>query len=205
MATVMVPQTNGDRPVIRCDHCHLMQFVPSNGLCRRCKASLIPEPESSVAVPGESAARFAAPQPAPPLLFDEFDQLLDSLSIGPEIAANIAKCRHAAGLSQRELALRMCVPRTYVSKIENRKAIPTIPSLLKISAALNVRPACIVDTPKHDSLLARLGNELLADPFIRELWESGMPKFDDDDRKSIFAMVTPLPGEELLKFIESKP
>jgi hypothetical protein len=41
------------------------------------------------------------------------------------VAAAIRSLRVRAGLSQRQLALRMSVPRTYVSKIENEKACPT--------------------------------------------------------------------------------
>ena len=41
-------------------------------------------------------------------------------------------------MSQRQLALRMSVPRTYVSKIENEKATPTLSSLERLARALEV-------------------------------------------------------------------
>ncbi len=49
------------------------------------------------------------------------------------VAAAIRSLRIRAGLSQRQLALRMSVPRTYVSKIENEKACPTLGSLERLA------------------------------------------------------------------------
>jgi transcriptional regulator with XRE-family HTH domain len=49
--------------------------------------------------------------------------------------------RQRSGLSQRQLALRMQVPRTYVSKIENEKAVPTLSSLQRLATALEVNVA----------------------------------------------------------------
>ena len=46
--------------------------------------------------------------------------------------------RQKSGLSQRQLALKMQVPRTYVSKIENEKAMPTLSSLQRLATALEV-------------------------------------------------------------------
>ena len=44
------------------------------------------------------------------------------------LATSIRSLRLRSGLSQRQLAGRMAVPRTYVSKIENEKATPTLSS-----------------------------------------------------------------------------
>lgn len=55
-----------------------------------------------------------------------------------DFAFAIKTLRLASGLSQKQLAARMDVPRTYVSKIETRNAIPTIPSLANYARALNV-------------------------------------------------------------------
>ena len=54
------------------------------------------------------------------------------------VAAAIRALRTRAGLSQRQLAQRMNVPRTYVSKIENEKACPTLSSMQRLADALNV-------------------------------------------------------------------
>ena len=55
-----------------------------------------------------------------------------------QVAMAIRNLRLRASLSQRQLALRMGVPRTYVSKIENEKATPTLSSLARLAAALEV-------------------------------------------------------------------
>ena len=84
----------------------------------------------------------------------------------PPVAAAIRSLRVRAGLSQRQLALRMNVPRTYVSKIENEKACPTLGSLERLAGALRVR-ICDLLTTGHtteDDI-----RELSQDEFISEL------------------------------------
>jgi len=52
-----------------------------------------------------------------------------SAEAGLQVAGQVRDIRKARHLSQRQLAGRMQVPRTYISKIENGKAIPTLGSL----------------------------------------------------------------------------
>ena len=60
-----------------------------------------------------------------------------------QLASSIRSLRLRIGLSQRQLAMRMNVPRTYVSKIENEKATPTLSSLERLARALEVTiPSC---------------------------------------------------------------
>jgi transcriptional regulator with XRE-family HTH domain len=85
------------------------------------------------------------------------------------VARAIRDLRHRSGLSQRQLALRMGVPRTYVSKIENEKATPTLSSLARLAAALEVTvPDLLRDcsSSREDEVA-----ELLTDPFVAELVE----------------------------------
>jgi len=120
MATTLAPVDS--REVVRCDHCLLVQFRTTNDLCRRCHASLDEqEPEIVVAEP--------LPQIAPP----------QGNGRGHlNLASSIRSLRLRNGLSQRQLATRMSVPRTYVSKIENEKATPTLSSLERLARALEV-------------------------------------------------------------------
>ena len=85
------------------------------------------------------------------------------------MAKAIRSLRQRGGLSQRQLALRMGVPRTYVSKIENEKATPTLSSLARLASALEVSVPDLLRAcgPSRDEEIA----ELLADPFIAELME----------------------------------
>ncbi|HXO39630.1 MAG TPA: helix-turn-helix transcriptional regulator, partial [Candidatus Acidoferrum sp.] len=99
MATALAPVDS--REVVRCDHCHLVQFRTNNNLCRKCRTSLDedePEPILEVQAPVEPPSN------------GHHSHL--------QVASAIRMLRQKSGLSQRQLALRMQVPRTYVSKIE---------------------------------------------------------------------------------------
>jgi len=82
------------------------------------------------------------------------------------VAAAIRSTRMRAGLSQRQLALRMSVPRTYVSKIENEKACPTLGSLERLAGALRVRVSDLLTMGRTTEDDIR---ELSQDEFISEL------------------------------------
>ena len=155
MATTLAPVDS--REVVRCDHCHLVQFRTTNNLCRRCKTSLDDEPE---------------PVPAPPVLQAPIP--VDSCSHQLPVAIAIRKLRTRAGLSQRQLAQRMHVPRTYVSKIENEKACPTLSSLERIAEALNVRVPDLLTTSGptlEDDIRDLQRDEFVSEliPFVRRL------------------------------------
>src|ERR1017187_5583753 len=99
MATMMASVEQ--REVLRCDHCSLVQFRTANDLCRRCHKCH--EVELPVAEPAPLAL-------VPPL---------PEKSGGLQVASAVRDLRHVRNLSQRQLAARMGVPRTYISKIEN--------------------------------------------------------------------------------------
>src|SRR5215467_10245898 len=149
MATTLAPVDS--REVVRCDHCLLVQFRTTNSLCRRCHASLDEEEPEIVA---------AVPVP----------QVMPSHGNGHghlNLAASIRSLRLRNGLSQRQLATRMSVPRTYVSKIENEKATPTLSSLERLACALEVTvPDLLSGSERNRQEEIR---ELMQDQFIAEL------------------------------------
>jgi transcriptional regulator with XRE-family HTH domain len=150
MATTLAPVDS--REVIRCDHCHLVQFLTNNHLCRRCHTSLDPEePEPMIAEPAPAA-------PAP---------VNGNGHAHLQVAHAIRSLRHRFGLSQRQLAMRMQVPRTYVSKIENEKATPTLSSLQRLARALEVSVCDLLAGGNHTT--ADEVRDLMADEFIAEL------------------------------------
>src|SRR5258708_18455595 len=119
MATTLTPVDS--REVVRCDRCLLLQFRISNSLCRRCHLCL-----------DEDEAEIAAMTPAPEVL----PVNVHSNGRGHlKLAYSIRSLRLRNGLSQRQLALRMSVPRTYVSKIENEKPTPPLSSLDPLARA----------------------------------------------------------------------
>jgi transcriptional regulator with XRE-family HTH domain len=148
MATTLAPVDS--REVVRCDECHLVQFRTSNNVCRRCKTPLD-------AIPEVAAMRTPAPM----------TQIVETIpSHQLPVAAAIRSLRMRAGLSQRQLAMRMSVPRTYVSKIENEKACPTLGSLERLAGALRVRVCDLLTTRRTTEDDIR---ELSQDEFISEL------------------------------------
>ena len=148
MATALVSVET--REVIRCDYCKLVQFRTSNSLCRKCHHPL--EEEETVAL-------------TPQLVTTAVPDSCAEASL--QVATQVREIRRARHLSQRQLASRMQVPRTYISKIENGKAIPTLGSLERLAEALQVDLRQLVrDTRgKREEEIAAV----LSDPFLAEI------------------------------------
>ena len=148
MATT--PMCVETREVVRCEHCRLMQYRTSNSLCRKCHRPL--DIEEPVALAPQLVT--SAPVPA-------------SAEAGLQVAGQVREIRRARHLSQRQLAARMQVPRTYISKIENGKAIPTLGSLERLALALEVEVSQLVrDTrSRREEEVAAI----FADPFLAEV------------------------------------
>ena len=137
------------REVLRCDQCSLVQFRTVNALCRRCKKCLEVE----------------EPAPAPAAL-----ELVPAAPAAPgalQVSTAVRDLRHVRNLSQRQLAARMNVPRTYISKIENGKAMPTLSSLDRLARALQVDISVLLrdSSTRHRDETA----VLMADPFLAEI------------------------------------
>ena len=170
MATTLAPVDS--REVVRCDHCHLVQFRTANNLCRKCRTSLDEdEPEPIVIV---------QPPPVAPAN-GKHSQL--------QVATAIRMFRQKSGLSQRQLAMRMQVPRTYVSKIENEKAMPTLSSLQRLAVALEVSMADLLkgSNPSLEDEIA----ELMQDEFISQVMPY-LKELDTMQRSSLLAQVREL-------------
>ena len=156
MATTLAPVDS--REVVRCDRCHLVQFRTINNLCRKCHTSLdADEPEPLVAAPA------AQPEPGNGNGHSHL-----------QIAYAIRTLRQKNGLSQRQLALRMQVPRTYVSKIENEKATPTLSSLERLARALEVTVPDLLsggERNRQEEIREMLQDQFIAEmlPFVSQL------------------------------------
>ena len=164
MATTLVCVDS--REVLRCDHCKLVQYRTSNSLCRKCHRPLDIE----------------EPAPLTPQLVTSMP-VAASAEAGLQVAGQVREIRRARHLSQRQLAGRMQVPRTYISKIENGKAIPTLGSLERLANALEVEVSQLVrDTrSRREEEVAAI----LADPFLAEI-AALLPHLDSLHRTLIY-------------------
>jgi transcriptional regulator with XRE-family HTH domain len=170
MATALAPVDS--REVVRCDHCHLVQFRTTNNLCRKCRTSLDEDEPEPILV---------APPPVEAPANGHRSHL--------QVASAIRMLRQKSGLSQRQLALRMQVPRTYVSKIENEKAMPTLSSLQRLATALEVTMGDLLKGSSR-TLEDEIA-DLMRDEFIAEVVQY-MDKLDAMQRSSLLAQVRDL-------------
>lgn len=77
------------------------------------------------------------------------------------VGRRVREIRRMQALSQRELAERLDVPRTYLSKVETCKVLPTIGTLHRLAGALSVQV--------HHLLLSGEAVESSEDPFLVEI------------------------------------
>jgi transcriptional regulator with XRE-family HTH domain len=150
-SSFMQPET---REILSCPACRLVQFRTRNSLCRRCHKPLDPpDPESMQPQPFLMASAAAS---------------VDGLSEAAKLlGARVRELRKESGMTQRDLARRMEVPRTYISKVERSKAIPTLASLDRIATALGVEVRHLVCDAR-----SRRENEVIAifrDEFLGEI------------------------------------
>ena len=146
---VAMPDT---REVVRCSRpiCLLTQYRRKDGLCAKCRYPLEEKRFAPVAAGPVLVAEVAPPEPQ-----------------GIQVARAVKDLRRINNLSQRELAARMGVPRTYISKIENEKAVPTLGSLERLAAALSVHISALLKDESERA--SEQATTLLADPFLAEL------------------------------------
>lgn len=166
MATSLVSAET--REVLRCDHCSLVQFRTHNSLCRKCHRPLDAEEVAS---------------PLPQLVTS---QPAVAAEPGLRVANQVRDLRRMRHLSQRQLASRMQVPRTYISKIENSKAIPTLGSLERLAAALEVDLSQLVrdERSRREEEVAGV----LSDPMLAEIAEL-LPFLNQTHRTLVYGAV----------------
>jgi ribosome-binding protein aMBF1 (putative translation factor) len=139
METADIATISDHREVIRCRHCHLNQFVTVSGNCRKCSRLLIvvetepdPMPPAKPLIDQPGVRTFTA-KGCEPVRY-----------VVPDIAFAVRLMRDVMGLSQRDLAIRMDRPRTYVSKVENRKSEPNAQSIENLAGGLNCWPSDLI-------------------------------------------------------------
>jgi len=151
------PMNVGRREVLACSHCRLIQFRTRTSLCRRCHKPLDGEVRNPAKV--EAAGMRSGPR------------AIDVLDPVKNLGARIRDFRKEGGLTQRVLACRMNVPRTYISKVEMGRVVPTLATLWRVAAALEVTVTDLlsgVAERRREDEDARI----LKDPFLAEIAEA---------------------------------
>jgi transcriptional regulator with XRE-family HTH domain len=146
-----------------------MQYRTTNSLCRKCHKPLDFEE------PVHLAPQLVTSQPVPA-----------NTEAGMQVAGQVRDIRRARHLSQRQLAGRMQVPRTYISKIENGKAIPTLGSLERLALALEV-DVCQLVRDSRSRREEEVGL-IMNDPFLAEI-AALLPHLDSLHRTLIYGAV----------------
>ena len=150
MATILAPQFG--REVLRCNRCDLVQFATPKMFCRRCRQPY----DWECAIEAEQTENSRNPESIP-----------QTDSLRARIAYNVLNLRQLNGFTQRDVGLRMGVPRTYVSKIEGRKVTPNLSSLDRLARVLGTSVVALVSTPLDPG--DKYPSECLRDPFLGQM------------------------------------
>jgi transcriptional regulator with XRE-family HTH domain len=84
------------------------------------------------------------------------------------LGARVRESRKESGMTQWILACRMNVPRTYISKVEMGRVVPTLVTLERFAAGLDVSVIyllCDESVCRRDDVIAGI----LGDPFLAEI------------------------------------
>jgi transcriptional regulator with XRE-family HTH domain len=151
--------SNDDREVIRCPHCNLVQFFSQRiRLCRRpsCRKSLVEEN-----IPEQSSQQVPSPVISP----------ASSLQLSQLIAKNLLRIRKTRHLSQNNLAEKLGVNRSYLTKCESGHILPHIAQLERIAASLQVSILELIANPRNPQIQEFYANPFTAAimPFIHNL------------------------------------
>lgn len=109
------------RKEVSCPSCALKQFRTSSGLCRRCRQPL-----------GHPLVRACGPSINCP------DTGVSKEALAKRLGAAIRSLRRARKMSQERLAIASGTARPCLSRIERGLAVPKLPTLTRISSALDV-------------------------------------------------------------------
>jgi transcriptional regulator with XRE-family HTH domain len=150
MATILAPQFG--REVLRCNRCDLVQFATPKMFCRRCRQPY----DWECAIEAEQTENIRNRESIP-----------QTDSIRDRIAFNVLNLRQLNGFTQRDVGLRMGVPRTYISKIEGRKVTPNLSSLDRLARVLGTSVVALVSTPLDPG--DKYPSECLRDPFLGQM------------------------------------
>ena len=143
-----------EREVLACFRCRLVQFRTRTSLCRRCHKPL----DGVVRNRTELNATGTRPLPA----------AMDGSDAVRNLGMRVRRVRKDRGLTQRVLASRMHVPRTYISKVEMGRVMPTLETLGRIAAGLEINVTHLL-SDESERLRDDAISRIMDDPFLAEI------------------------------------
>jgi transcriptional regulator with XRE-family HTH domain len=149
------------REVVRCGECSLVQFRTVSDKCRRCSKalpSLKPLEEEPVAAADlDSSSPFEDVDDGQPVARAERNR---RVGMGSRLRA----CRIKMGLTQIEMAEKLQIPRTYLSRIENDRLLPGPLMIAKFASDLGINVSDVLP-----SLSAQLDGDRRWDGISRRI------------------------------------
>ena len=143
-----------EREVVKCVHCALVQFAVASGICRRCRQSVavVETPAVPVAVMAPEDLKLhrvwnpelERAEPEVPMTTAQSREEHGSPWMycrkvyRVDVAFALALLRSLEGWSQHDMADRFGWKRTYLSKIENYRVMPSLRNIAKIAACFDL-------------------------------------------------------------------
>lgn len=152
------PQTTQtfERETVRCAFCTLVQFRTHNNCCRRCLAPL-----ADIALNANPFDVVATSSPEPGKARATKSARSNGL---PDVGSAIRAWRQAKRLTQTDIRNRAGISRSYLSRIESGRMIPSLATMEKLASALELHVAELLHPVEQDE-----SEGVLQDEFIQQL------------------------------------
>jgi ribosome-binding protein aMBF1 (putative translation factor) len=128
--------------VIRCPHCSLVQFMTANGDCRKCRESLTVKELPVAAETVQETVQIAAYGRKPTRTAHIHGRQYD-------IGVAVWLLRKSLGMTAQTVSGRMGVARSYISKVENDRVVPTPEMIKRLAEALGIPTQGLVEIAGH--------------------------------------------------------
>jgi len=179
LSTNTTTQEIPPREVLRCQHCQLVQFRTQSDLCRRCV-----KPLPSWIPFGVTADEEENPSEVSDCNAGESEMPIDRAGRNRRISigAKIKQVREERGLTQVEMSSLLEIPRSYLSRIENRRLLPGPLMVAKFAEALEMDISDLLPPERRKD-----GNRLFP---------------SDAGLAALYSQIAKLPVQELGKVLE---
>lgn len=174
-----------ERETVRCAFCTLVQFRTQNNRCRRCTAPL-----ADIAA---NASPFDVLAAEPPVSGNGNGKKSSRKNGLPDIGSAIRAWRQAKRLTQTDIRNRAGISRSYLSRIESGRMIPSLATMEKLATALELTIAELLQPVKRETT-----EDVLQDDFIQQL-RPLLKRLEDFQRAYLVRKLQQLAGAPRLR------